>query len=789
MTTRLPFTLTPMEGEPLELWLHAYAARLGVTTGDLAAALGLPDGFAAGVPPRPAVPSASDIEAIRAATGLTSHAVTSLLQAPGHTPPLSLLRAWAPQPASRYCPACLTEDAGRMDPDWRLRLKFFCPRHDRPLAGHCQHCQRGRPSPNPRPGSRDGAVTGHPTGCGHEPDAASPPACPDPAVSGQAQRFINRLLTGLRDPGGTPASRQDALDTLTDLTLTAVHLATMASPGLAKRPRADLLRADTLTTAVTLITGSGQAGGPDPLTRLAAEHNPGQRARAIPQSWRPASPGLRTRIARARSATWTPAAQLRHATTLAQPRQLPPRARAGTDPAISRAARLPDQIWPAWAIRLTSTGQVTAAAFASSALIALLLPHSALDLKTGIIPLAGTRISPDTVGNHLSLLARGPRGQTALRILTELAFAIDARQIPIDYSRRRQLAATTELISDHTWKAIASGHLPPGNGQRAGHARRYLYELITGGNLSTAPAPYRPSSSDSHHSYRQFAAFLHQPVAQALRDHALGLLRDAGITGEPLTWQPPVTWITATTWPGSDPDQTDPAPIHAAILGQRLTPQQAAGAAGISIEHLRVVLRRHPLPRPVSPARPRRHSITARRPGSRQAGHAPHARAGEASRVDPDWLREEYITWQRSMPAIARQIGCRPGTLTEFGRASGIPLRPPGGSTRHIASAIPGHPSSLPEPLRSALTGLKATQRLERFLHIASHHGISRTARDLGIRPSTLTRQIATLERACGSLFPRTAANAPLSELTPLGEQLRQQATGYLSSHQPPPGP
>jgi hypothetical protein len=784
MTTRLPFTLTPLEGEPLELWLHAYATRLGVTISDLAAALGLPDRLTTGRPLRPALPSGRAIEAICEATGLTSQAVTRLLQAPGHTPPLSLLRAWAPQPASRYCPACLARNAGRMDPDWRFRLAFFCLRHDRPLAAYCPHCQRGRPTPGPRPGTTDRPATGHPTGCGHQPGAARPPACPDPAASRQAQQFINRLLTGLRDPGGTPASRQDALDTLTDITLTAVHLATMARPRLAKEPRADLLRADTLTTAVTLITHDCQASSPDPLARLAAEHNAGQPARAIPPSWRPASPGLRTRIARARATTMTPAVQLRHATTLARPRQLPPRARAGTDPAISRAARLPDQIWPAWAIRLTDTGQVTATAFASSALIALLLPHSTLNLETGIIPLTGTPTSPDTIRNHLAMLARGPHGQAPLRILTELAFAIDDHQIPIDYARRRQLTATTELISDHAWKTITSSH----PGQRAGHARRYLYELITGSNPSTAPAPYRPPSSDSHHSYRQFAALLHEPVARALHDHALGLLRNAGITGEPLTWQPPVTWTTVTTWPGKDPDQTDPAPIHAAILSQHLTPQQAAEAAGISLEHLRVVLRRHPLPRPVSPPRPRRHSITAIGPGSRQAGHPPHARTGETFRIDPDWLRDEYITWQRSMPAIARQLGCHPATLTKFARASGIPLRPPGGSTRHIATTAPGHPASLPEPLRSALTGLKATQRLERFLHIASHHGISRTARDLHISRGALGRQIAILERACGSLFLRPAPTTRLSELTPLGEQLRQQATDYLSRHQPPPG-
>jgi hypothetical protein len=49
-------------------------------------------------------------------------------------------------------------------------------------------------------------------------------------------------------------------------------------------------------------------------------------------------------------------------------------------------------------------------------------------------------------GYHMSKLTT-----EALRILTELAFAIDDRHIPIDYQRRRGLAAAATLIDDATW--------------------------------------------------------------------------------------------------------------------------------------------------------------------------------------------------------------------------------------------------------------------------------------------------------------------------------------------------
>ena len=54
MTVRLPFTLTPAPGQDLAGWLDAYASRLGVTAGELADAVGLPDHLVdPGRPPDP----------------------------------------------------------------------------------------------------------------------------------------------------------------------------------------------------------------------------------------------------------------------------------------------------------------------------------------------------------------------------------------------------------------------------------------------------------------------------------------------------------------------------------------------------------------------------------------------------------------------------------------------------------------------------------------------------------------------------------------------------------------
>jgi DNA-binding transcriptional LysR family regulator len=91
-------------------------------------------------------------------------------------------------------------------------------------------------------------------------------------------------------------------------------------------------------------------------------------------------------------------------------------------------------------------------------------------------------------------------------------------------------------------------------------------------------------------------------------------------------------------------------------------------------------------------------------------------------------------------------------------------------------------PRDLPEPLRHALTGRNARARLHRLLVITEHASIHRAARALGLWPSILYTQLAQLEHACGGpLIRRHPRRAGTGTLTPLGQQLCQQARDYLS--------
>jgi len=478
-------------------------------------------------------------------------------------------------------------------------------------------------------------------------------------------------------------------------------------------------------------------------------------------------------IERLRHATTIPADdRLRQATTLCRERQDV----AQTDPAIQRAMRLPDQLWPAWAIRLADDDAFDPGTFRSSALVALLIPHSGLTLGE-IIRLVDQRIQRYTVGHHLRRLVRASGDGRALQILTELAFAIDTHDLPIDYARRRRLTAGGELIDRRSWLTLArKADFRVGGQRRARFANCYLYELLTGCNLHLAPSPYQMEVGLERFEYHEFVAGLPRGLVDALHQHAQGLLLEAGITGEPLQWQPPTHWVTVTDWPGSDPDQTDPERIHHALLARRTPHTHVAASLGISTEHLRYVVRQHPRPHPTYPTRRALVHVASTRP---LAGTNP---GPKTIYLDPAWLRQEYVTWRRGLPDIAADLGCHVAVLKKFAHEHGIPLRPRSGPRGFAYRDVPGlHPSQVPEPLRSALTGRDARKRLHRFVVLVQHPSLNQAARTLGIRQSSLTLELQNLERDCGGLLlHRNPHPRPIGPLTPLGEQLRRQTFEHL---------
>lgn len=774
MITRLPFTLAPLPGEPFGLWWHTYAIRLGIPRTDLARATGIP----VGTPPAP-----EHCAQIAAASGLPVAQVADLFATARPCPPRFVLLLWTPQSTSRFCPACLA-DGAPMQPAWSLPLTFHCLTHNQALRTRCPAC--GQTPPRILAPSTNSHTRCCPR-CGHDLAVSTSRTDPLDLGAAAAQARINHLLATMRDPAQTPDGRGQAQDDLTDLILVALHL---SQDTVADRRAFTLRLLDgaTFAEAVRLLSPPGR-GRSDRLAQLVAQRTRGELIRAVPFSWRAASPALVTRIARARDAVIKPIERIRHTTTLPAPA---PRRRGLTDPAPNRARRLPDQLWPVWAIRLTDDDLVNNDSFRSAMVAALLLPHSTLPFSE-LSSLLPHQLSVFQIGGQLNRLVRTPNGQVALRILTELGLALDDATIPIDYARRRRLAAQTELIDPPTWsKLCRRSGLRTGEVRRFNLARCYLYEQITAGSLPTAPHPYRLATGQPRADYAEFCACMPTHLANALTRHAEDLLAAAGIRAEPLSWHPPADWVSVTAWPGADPESTDPAPIHQALARQwasgtynHWAPTQAtADALGISTSHLRQVLRIHPITQVPYSQRRWPGAIVAAPPG-RSGHHAgPHTYddSNRLFHVDPDWLREQYITWHRSMNDIANEIGCRPRTLRAFAQLHDIPLRPRGGGNGITAGTITSNPADLPDPLRNAIRGRHARIRLQRFLALTTYPSICQTAANTGTHTSVLINHLRILENACGGpLFQRQLPPLPIGPLTPLGEQLCHQAREYLA--------
>lgn len=613
-------------------------------------------------------------------------------------------------------------------------------------------------------------------------------ALADPDAVPLPPRVVD-LLSRLRDPHESAESRALVHDELTDITLIALHL---TQTGIERLRGFTHQLPDTATfaRALELHNASTDADEEDPLTSVVGPVI-GHNAPAVPFSWRAASPTLQTRIARGRDRVnppaISPAERLRYATALPHPR---PAARSRRDPAIARAARLPDQIWPAWALRLVEDDGVNNPVFRAAMSIALLRPHSRLTLKQ-LAAMLPTSLEATSVGHQLRRLAETPNGTRALRLLTELALALDEHPVPIDYPRRRALAATSDLIDQASWQRYCrDAGLRPGYTRRLDHARRYLYELLTGGSLAYAPPAYALAKGAARITYIDFWAALPANLVHALHKHARRLLDTAGITGEPLTWQPPVDWVHTTDWPGVDPDQTDPGIVHEAmrrqwaqIEGHFSPTHPTAATLGISLGHLRHVLRNHPVvAAPYSAHRAGTILAVTSTPGGPAHDHTrrPHGRK-PVFHVDLDWLREQ-LAWGRSLNHIATEIGCSRGALSKFATAHGIAVRPrSGGPTCIPTDAINCHPSQLPELLRTALTGPRSLGRIERFLFITGQPSLNQASIALGLSQGSLTMQLHTLERICGGqLLHRPPRPQPVATPTSLGEQLCQQAREYL---------
>lgn len=603
---RFPIRLDPIPGESFDGWIDAYAQRLLMPPRELARSLGLPGGLVGlrGCNVAKGGPSLDPEEIAARACGIDAHAIAALWSGLRRYDRLTaerlaraeacpgaigwLRRVLAPMVSSRWCPTCLTENGGRWPAVWRVPWFLACPVHETILCGRCPACggtQRAgglrakhlpalmticsRPAGSPGGGHHD-------CRCRH--DLTTTPVgdhAPPALISVQTE--MAAILDSRLDDGqaGTLADR--LVDVMMIATRVGLH------PGAIDRDRGNLdevLREPLIAAHAALADPRGGR------MHAIANADPARVPAALPQTFEGVSHALAGIIIGHRDHRLGPTERLRHRSMTTAARRP-----EGAD-LDGRLRAIPFAIWPDWSIRLRPA-DAAPDTFRIDAAMALCIPGST----------DPTRVIRDRwpgACNKQRLVKFGQRvladrhGDAILSTLCALAETLDRHGAPIDYERRRDLAARIELLDPRAWAIICradGGRI--GGRRKLTHARLWVWEALTGGLPKQAPPALRLARAEFLADHRRFSLVLPAATARRLEEHARHLLDRNGCCEEPLSWSPPVDGIRLGDLPGDDPDRIDPRRVHDAIATQP-TPRDAAAESGITLEQLRYTARAHP---------------------------------------------------------------------------------------------------------------------------------------------------------------------------------------------------
>jgi hypothetical protein len=441
------------------------------------------------------------------------------------------------------------------------------------------------------------------------------------------------------------------------------------------------------------------------------------------------------------------------------------------------------------------------------------LPGNRSDLPE-LIRLLEQPVKRDTIHHVLNSLSADGVRDAVLRILSTLASRLDSEPVPIDYQRRRVLVRSSLPLTGAEWKALCLQTGAVASKRTHLHAQRYLFELLTGTSPRHAHPPLTLRPGQDIDSYATFCTNLTPWLAELLKQLAERHLATCDIR-EPATWEPPFDWVDDPDWPGPELDAVSPTTLHRLLVHQQLSLGEAAVTLGTSLDHVRLVLVRHPIGalatlqdgRARQPRRPRPHQLTpeyvawryrdcglsyrkiAQEIGASEQLVTKFGRlAAVQSRpygpppkyaVDPAWLADQYLTRHRTLTDIAAELGMHKGTLRKIAQRFGIPLRPRG-SRGTILHRGRGTPIPCPYWMRAAFQGHGALQRIERFMRLVQHPTLTEAAQALQTSRCLLAGQLQRLETDVGfQLLTRATRTRPM-RLTSAGRKFVRQARKVL---------
>ncbi len=461
---------------------------------------------------------------------------------------------WGQSSHVRYCPQCLLETDGQWQTGWRLSWEFACLKHSLLLRDSCSDCGNLiPPTPAVPSAPRDpwtcmASLSTYRRCPADLRTAWREPLPPEHPIL-QAQSEILALIEG----GSTDS---EVWEYLQDLRAIAVGLEHFESDDLLGRetalepssflglrppsvrkgtaaPTDSLWMAGVSTYAVHAMRG----GAEDDAKRLLApivSHLRGMARETTPSAvlnyLGDTSDKLRRELSRDLDPELAWLDRLRFYTCTLNP--LRPTL---TDDEIDQRARwTPGSIWPSWAIRLSAPWDKRPDTYRRALSSALLLPGApsrhVVRLRTKLGEkgrrIQGTKYFGDN----------DERTRNVLRDLCFLADWIDNHGSLIDYKRRRELDFRG-ILAQSEWEALAcaDGITPRSFLWDAWWAEQYLISRVTGGAVEIPDDSGRPSKHDDQLRHR-----MSLETQLALDSIALEGLRERGITGEPVVWEPPI---------------------------------------------------------------------------------------------------------------------------------------------------------------------------------------------------------------------------------------------------------
>ncbi|WP_225320932.1 TniQ family protein [Streptomyces luteolifulvus] len=854
----LPISLMPLPGEALQSWIGAYARRLHATNSAFLDAIGLAGARMTQMAVRL---TAAEADALHRATGVPQQALRAMTLEPYdglavtiHPDRRRLMRppAWRFSAArTRYCPACLAENTGRGPVFWRLPWAFACLTHRALLLDFCPNCHR---APHPWTARRLGprvagvctrdSLAGPQDRPGRRPcgaDLSQAPALklPEAGLVLPAQQRILSLLAG--DAYARPTALAElkqlyalawrvlrGLHTLADQAPDVVRAALIECGGVLphltdKDVGHDAHNAALGTTLAHVALHPGHRDHDalfdwileaDQSLQQTPRANIGKRA----GRWSWSGPALVERTLARLDSQATLHARLRYASASPRPRW--PTLQADT--IIQRAAFIPSMLWPGWTMRLLprlkDRAKLRVGAFRRGCSSFLLLPGGPPELNFERV---GPLLDNGQIHTDRDSVERRLYCDTDLTplasTLAQLAYALDANGAPIDYARRRATFTYASVSLDHSgYKRLCAQHgWRSGQGHRAALLQWYLLMLLTG-EIHPPPSGANTRFAFNCTEFRFRAppalrAFLRQQAEDNLARHSID---------EPLTWEPPNSWVTGATWPGITPTSLAPGAVRD-LLSTVTSVHEAGNALGGSAEHIRLYcdLADISTTTPSNAIGNLSNQLTPETVEVRQGILAPEelrdlyenqrlelTHIAQLASCNPDtvrallahdevplrprpdrlsprpditraWLHREYVEKRRTMAELARERRVSHYHLTTLARGWDLPIR----STERRYNAI-GHLDlpCTPSPAMQAVTASPtALDRLRTIVQIPGHTSLAAAARAIyDGRDSALRQRITKVEKAAGFCIIDRSTR-PLAP-TPRGHDFLREAAEVL---------